>query len=91
MLNREVPKILGDGELVRQLFVELNREAIGIPGDGVLVNLVGDDEDIVAADTDKVEKEVALGDKEEEGTTVGDGPPEQAAMPPCPRQSARAW
>ena len=74
MLNREVPKILGDGELVRKLFVELNREAIGILGDGVMVDLVSDDKNVMIADTNEVEKEVAPGDDKEEGTAIGDGP-----------------
>ncbi|KAL6897399.1 hypothetical protein ACP4OV_007095 [Aristida adscensionis] len=45
--------ITGDAEVARRLFVELNRELIGIPGDGALVDLVSDeDETPAAADED---------------------------------------
>lgn len=39
-----VPSARGDEEVARRLFVELNREAIGIPGDGGLVVVSSDDE-----------------------------------------------
>lgn len=83
-----VPDTSGDWEFAQKLFVELNREAIGIPGDGALVDLVSDDEDIMEADTGKVEKEVTLGNKEEEGTAADDGPSEQVALSLCPPPSA---
>ena len=67
-----MPDTSGDWEFARKLFVELNREAIGIPGDGALVDLVSDDE------------EAMLGDEEKEGTTAVNEPPEQAAVPPSP-------
>lgn len=40
-----VPNTSGDEEFARKLFVALNREAIGIPGDGALVDLVSDSEE----------------------------------------------
>jgi hypothetical protein len=45
-----VPYTSGDWEFAHKLFVELNREAIGIPGDGVLVDLVSDDEEATEDD-----------------------------------------
>jgi hypothetical protein len=69
-----IPYTSEDWEFAQKLFVELNREVIEISSDGALVDLVSDDEDIVEADTSKAEKEVASGDKEEEGTMTDDGP-----------------
>ena len=40
------------------------------------------------ANTSEMEKEVASGDKEEEGAMAYDGPPEQATVPPSPPPSA---
>ena len=84
-LNRE--EIPGDRELAWKLFVELNREAIGIPGDGGLVDLVSDDEGVAAADAGE-EKEVVPGDEEKEGTLADNGLPEQTAAVPSPPPSA---
>jgi hypothetical protein len=52
------------------------------------VDLVSDDEDIMAGDAGAVEKEVALGGEGEEGAAAHDGPPERAAAPPSPPPSA---
>jgi hypothetical protein len=54
----------GDWEFARKLFIELNREAIGIPDDWALVDLVSDDEDVAIAYASKA-KEVTPGDDEE--------------------------
>jgi hypothetical protein len=69
-----VPYTSEDWEFAQKLFVELNREVIKISSDGALVDLVSDDEDIMEADASEAEKEVASGDKEEEGTVTDDGP-----------------
>lgn len=74
----------GDWELARKLFVELNWEAIGIPGDGALVDLVSDEEDHGEPNADEVEEDVAPGDKEEEGNAANDGPLEEGVVPPNP-------
>ena len=65
-----MPDMSGDWEFARKLFIELNQEAIRIPSDGALVDLVSDEEEVVP------------GDKEEEGTTAVNEPSEQAIMPP---------
>jgi hypothetical protein len=83
-----MPDTSGDFEFAHKLFIELNREAIGIPGDEALVDPVSDDEKATEDDVGEGEKEVAPGDKVEEGTTMVDRPPEQAAMPPSPPPSA---
>jgi hypothetical protein len=67
----------------------MNREAIGIPGNGAIVDLVSDDANVMAADAGKA-KEVALGDEEEEDTAVDDGPMEQIVVPRSPLPSASA-
>jgi hypothetical protein len=41
----------------------------------------------VEANAGEAEKEVALGDKEEEGAAADDGPSEQVALSPCPPPS----
>ena len=84
-LNRE--EIPGDRELAWKLFVELNREAIEIPGNGALVDLVSDDEGVVAVDAGE-EKEVILGDEEKEVASTDVGLPEQTATVPSPPPSA---
>jgi len=66
----------------------LNWEAIRIPSDGALVNLVSDDKDIMEANAGEAEKEVTSGDKEEEGAMADDGPSQQAIVPPNPPPSA---
>ena len=53
-----------------------------------MVDLVGDDEEATEDDADEGEKEVVLGNEEEEGTMAVDGPPEQATAPPSPQPSA---
>jgi hypothetical protein len=83
-----VPDTSGDWEFAHKLFVELNWEAIETPGDGALVDLVSDNEEATEDDADEGEKEVTLGDEEEEGTVAVDGPSEQAAVPPNPPPSA---
>lgn len=45
-----------DEEIARKLFIELNHEAIGIPGDGGLVILNSDDED-EATEEEEVDEE----------------------------------
>jgi hypothetical protein len=82
-----VPNTSGDWEFTRKLFVELNQEAIGIPDDGALVDLVSDDEEAMEDDTCEGKK-VTPDDKVEEGTTTIDGSPEQAVVPPSPPPSA---
>ena len=84
-LNRE--EIPGDRELAWKLFVELNREAIEIPGNGALVDLVSDDEGVVAVDAGE-EKEVILDDEEKEGASADVGLLEQTAVVPSPPPSA---
>jgi hypothetical protein len=60
-LRPSTPCVIGqpdtnhDEEIVRKLFVELNREAIGILGDGGLVILSSDDEEEA---TEEEEEEV---------------------------------
>jgi len=66
-----MPDMSGDWEFARKLFIELNQEAIRIPSDGALVDLVSDEEEVVPGDKE-----------EEEGTTAVDEPSEQAIMPP---------
>ena len=83
-----MPDTSGDWEFARKLFVELNWEAIGIPSDGALVDLVSDDEEATEDDADEGEKEVVLGNEEEEGTMAVDGPLEQATAAPSPPPSA---
>ena len=51
------------------------------------MDLVSDDEDVVAAGAGKVEKEVASGDKEEEGSTTHTRLPEQAVCLPVLHQA----
>jgi hypothetical protein len=50
-----------DEEIVRKLFVELNREAIGILGDGGLVILSNDDEEEAAKEEDEEVKDESTG------------------------------
>ena len=83
-----MPHTSGDWEFARKLFVELKQETIVIPGDGALVDLVSDNEEAMEDDTDECEKEVVLGNEEEEGTMAVDGPPEQATTAPSPPPSA---
>ena len=45
-----------DEEIARRLFIELNREAIGIPGDGGLV-ILGSDNDEEATEEEEVDEE----------------------------------
>ena len=67
----------------------MNREAISIPGDWALVDLVNDDdEDIGEPDAGEAKKEAALGDEEKKGNEENNGPPERAVMPPSPPPSA---
>lgn len=66
-----LPDTSGDEEFVRKLFVELNCEAIGIPGDGSLVILDSDEEG------NDNEKEDAVGN----GASSSDG---EAAPKPSP-------
>jgi hypothetical protein len=68
--------------LAQKLFVELNREAIGIPSDGAMVDLISDEEDFGEPDASEAEEDTALGDKEEEGSMADDGLLEQAVVPP---------
>ncbi|CAD6219105.1 unnamed protein product [Miscanthus lutarioriparius] len=83
-----MPDTSDDWEFARKLFVELNREAIGIPGDGALVDLVSDNEDTMEADAGKAKKEVAPDGEGEEGdATADDRLPEQTAVPPSPLPS----
>jgi hypothetical protein len=82
-----VPDTSGDYELARKLFIDFNQEAIGIPGDEALVDLVSD-EDSKEPDANKAEEDTATGDEEEEGTTVDDEPSEQGVMSPSPPPSA---
>lgn len=81
-----VPNTSDDQEFARKLFVELNWEAIGIPGDGALVDLVSDNEETVEADAGEAKEEVALGGEEEDA--ADDRPSEQDAVPPSPSPSA---
>jgi hypothetical protein len=83
-----MPNTSGDFEFSHKLFIELNREAIGIPGDEALVDPVSDDEKAMEDDAGEGEKEVAPGDKVEEGTAMVDKLSEQAVMPPSPPPSA---
>jgi hypothetical protein len=83
-----VPNTSGDWEFARKLFVDLNWEAIGIPDDGALVDLVSNEEEAVEDDASEGKKEVTPGDKVEEGTVAIDGSPEQAVVPPSPPPSA---
>ena len=53
-----------------------------------MVDLVSDNEEAMEDDTDECEKEVVLGNEEEEGTVAVDGPPEQATTAPSPPPSA---
>jgi hypothetical protein len=59
-----------DEEFVRRLFVELNREATSIPGDGGLVVLSDDDEEEVTREEADEEEE-----EDEEDEVVGSGSP----------------
>ena len=49
---------------------------------------MSNDEEAMEDDVDECEKEVVLGNEEEEGTMAVDGPPEQATAPPSPQPSA---
>lgn len=81
------PDTSGDEEFARQLFISLNREAIGIPGDGALVNLVSD-EDYGASSGGEEEEGVAAGEEEKEEASSGGGSPAQATASPSPPPSA---
>lgn len=72
----------GDWELARKLFVEMNLEAIEIPGDGASVDLISDKEDYGEPNASKVEEDAASGNKEEEGTMADDELSDQAGVPP---------
>jgi hypothetical protein len=85
-LNRE--EIPGDKELAQKLFVELNREALGTTGDGALVDLVSDDEDIAAAGINGEAEKAVSSDEEEEDAATHNRSPEQADAPPSPPPSA---
>lgn len=61
----------GDEEFARRLFIELNREAMGIPKDGGLVILSDDDEKEVAGEVADEEEEL---DEEDEATGSGSPP-----------------
>jgi len=52
------------------------------------VDLVSDGEDVEEGHIGEGEYAAVPGDKEEEGTTAIDGPPEQAVVPPSPPPSA---
>jgi hypothetical protein len=81
-------EILGDKELAQKLFIELNREALGTTGDGALVDLVSDDENIATVGINGEAEKVVSGDEEEEDAMTHDGSPEQANAPPNPPPSA---
>lgn len=83
-----VPDTSGDKAFARALFIELNREAIGIPGDGALIDLVSDEEDYGASSGDKEEGGVTPGEEKEEAAS-GDGLESQVAVPPSPPPSTR--
>ena len=53
-----------------------------------MADLVSDDEEAKEDNANEGEKEVAPGNKEEEGTMAVDGPPEQATTAPSPPPSA---
>ena len=59
-----VPHTSGDWEFAHKLFVELKQEAIVIPGDGALVDLVSDNGEAMEDNADEGEKKVAPGKKE---------------------------
>jgi len=83
-----MPDTSDDWKFVHKLFVELNQEAIRIPGDGALVDLVSDDKEATEDDAGEGDKGVAPGDEEEEGTIAVDEPSEQATVPLSPPPSA---
>ena len=83
-----MPDTSGDWEFAQKFFVELNWEAIRIPDNRALVNLVSDDEDTMEADAGKAKKEVTPDGEGEEGdATADDRLPEQTAVPPSPLPS----
>ena len=59
-----MPDTSDDWKFVHKLFVELNQEAIRIPGDGALVDLVSDNGEAMEDNADEGEKKVAPGKKE---------------------------
>jgi hypothetical protein len=64
------PDTSSDKEFARRLFVELNREAMGIPKDGGLVVLSSDDEEeVIGEEADEEEEE------DEEDKAAGSGSP----------------
>jgi hypothetical protein len=63
------PYTSSDKEFTRRLFVELNREAMGIPKDGGLVVLSSDDEEEVIGEEADEEEE------DEEDKAAGSGSP----------------
>jgi hypothetical protein len=55
------PDTSRDEEIARKLFVELNHEASGIPGDGGLVILSSDDEEAIEEEEEEVKDEPICG------------------------------
>ncbi|CAD6342248.1 unnamed protein product [Miscanthus lutarioriparius] len=82
------PGTSGDEEFARALFITLNREALGIPGDGGLVDLVSDEEDYGASSGGEQEGGVASGEEKKEEAASGDASPFQATASPSPPPSA---
>lgn len=80
------PDTSGDEAFARDLFITLNREAIGIPGDGSHVDLVSNEEDYRASSDGEEEEGTASGEEEKKAAViilVG-------RRPPCPlRQTHR--
>ena len=81
------PGTSGDEEFARALFVTLNHEALGIPGDGGLVDLVSD-EDYGASSGGEQEGGMASDEEKKEEAASGDASPSQAAESPSPPPSA---
>lgn len=78
------PDTSGDEAFARELFITLNREAISIPGDGALVDLVSDEEDYGASSDSEEEEGTALDEEEEKAASSGELPAQTAASPSPP-------
>jgi hypothetical protein len=87
-LTREdtaVPNTSGDFEFARQLFIKLNREAMGIPSDDSLV-VLSSDEDYRASDAGEVEEDTGSDGEDEKGQ-IDEAPAEQRTSSPSPPPS----